>query len=145
MDKRILNIVPTGRAELIDLPATVRRTVQEHCRRIEEGYLGDVKPLRGYPGLFRKRVGDYRIIYVERGRVIQILAVGHRATIYDKLDVLPDADDWPQLDASAPTSARSAQTSYLTKEQLQNWDIPVAFHMGLSSCQSDDDLLLAVV
>ena len=36
-------------------------------------------------GLYKLRVGDYRVVYSLRRDVITILAVGHRRNIYDKL------------------------------------------------------------
>ncbi len=45
------------------------------------------RPLVGYPGYWRIRVGDYRIIYtVEDHRlVVIVLRVAHRREIYDRL------------------------------------------------------------
>jgi len=45
------------------------------------------KPLRGqFKGLYRYRIGDYRVIYrVDQGTVIIfVVRVGHRREIYDK-------------------------------------------------------------
>jgi mRNA-degrading endonuclease RelE of RelBE toxin-antitoxin system len=46
---------------------------------------GDVKPVKGARGLFRKRVSDYRIAFTvnfEKGEVA-VLRVGHRSKFYD--------------------------------------------------------------
>lgn len=48
---------------------------------------GDVKPLRPIKGLFRKRVGDTRIIFAvnfQQGEVV-VLKIGHRENIYEKM------------------------------------------------------------
>ena len=47
---------------------------------------GDIKLLRGCPGYFRLRVGDYRVIYtVENDKlIIRIINIGNRGDIYKK-------------------------------------------------------------
>jgi mRNA interferase RelE/StbE len=40
-----------------------------------------VKRLQGSP-FYRLRVGDYRVIFDEDGKVLTIIAVGHRREIY---------------------------------------------------------------
>lgn len=47
------------------------------------------KPLKGnFTGLYRYRIGDYRIIYsIERGlKLIRVLSAGHRKEIYKDKD-----------------------------------------------------------
>ncbi len=45
------------------------------------------KALKGFAGFHRIRVGDYRVVYVVRRRVITVTvaAVGHRSDIYAKI------------------------------------------------------------
>jgi mRNA interferase RelE/StbE len=48
-------------------------------------FVGDVKPIKGVRGLFRKRVGDYRIAFTldfEKDEVA-VLRIGHRSKFYD--------------------------------------------------------------
>ncbi len=47
---------------------------------------GDRKRLEGYPGLFRLRVGEYRIIYsVDNGHlIVYVIDAGNRGQIYDR-------------------------------------------------------------
>jgi mRNA-degrading endonuclease RelE of RelBE toxin-antitoxin system len=50
-------------------------------------FVGDVKPLRPVKGLFRRRVGEYRIIFTvnfESGEVV-IFSVGRRESVYEKI------------------------------------------------------------
>jgi mRNA interferase RelE/StbE len=44
------------------------------------------KQLAGYPGIFRVRCGDYRIIYrVEEGKLLVLVVyVGHRRDVYKR-------------------------------------------------------------
>ena len=45
------------------------------------------KKLAGHEALYRVRVGDYRIVYTVRHRVliVFIVAIGHRKEIYDRI------------------------------------------------------------
>ena len=45
---------------------------------------GDRKILRGYPGYYRLRVGDYRIIYTveEKVLIVRVVNAGNRGDIY---------------------------------------------------------------
>ena len=62
-------------------PVSARRMV-EALLLYEKTGLGDIKFLKGRPGL-RLRVGDYRAIFeIETGE-ITVLDVGHRSHIYD--------------------------------------------------------------
>ena len=48
---------------------------------------GDIKPLSGYKGVFRLRVGDYRVIYEQRNDIllITVVNVGNRGQIYKNI------------------------------------------------------------
>ena len=45
---------------------------------------GDIKAMQGYPGYFKLRVGDYRVIYTVDNNVliVRIIEVGNRGDIY---------------------------------------------------------------
>lgn len=48
-------------------------------------FAGDVRPIKGAQGVFRRRVGDYRLSFTvnfELGEVA-VLKVGHRSKFYD--------------------------------------------------------------
>lgn len=47
------------------------------------GESADVTPLKGFPGEFRMRVGDWRIVFEETATEIIITRVGHRRHVYD--------------------------------------------------------------
>lgn len=43
-------------------------------------------PLRyEFAGLYKLRVGDYRVVYVVEGLLVDIVVVGHRRDVYPKL------------------------------------------------------------
>jgi len=69
-----------------DLLSSIRKAVE--TRLSKRPY--DFRPLSGkkYQGLFRLRVGDYRIVYVidENPGVVKVIAIGVRGKIYQTLD-----------------------------------------------------------
>lgn len=43
----------------------------------------NVKALKGEPGIYRLRIGDWRVVFAEDGRVISIIRVAPRGNVYD--------------------------------------------------------------
>ena len=69
------------------LPPTLKRSVRSAVRALATNPKAG-EPLRGeLQGLFKFRVRRYRIVYqvLERARVIRIMAVGERRTVYEEL------------------------------------------------------------
>ena len=66
------------------LPGNERRRVVAAIEKLPD--TGDITPLKGNDGLFRLRVGMYRIIYtVDNGRyVVYIIDAGSRGQIYNR-------------------------------------------------------------
>lgn len=66
------------------LPPNERRRIRDAIRQLPE--CGDIRPLRGHNGLFRLRVGPYRIIYaVDNGQlVVCVVDAGNRGQIYNQ-------------------------------------------------------------
>ena len=66
------------------LPVNEKRRVVAAIERLPEGE--DIKRMKGHEGLFRLRVGDYRIIYtVDDGQlVVCIVDAGNRGQIYNR-------------------------------------------------------------
>lgn len=66
------------------LPQNEKRRIVEAIERLPEG--SNIKRLQGHEGLYRLRVGDYRIIYtVDNGRLLVcVIAAGNRGQIYDQ-------------------------------------------------------------
>lgn len=71
----------------------INRQPHEQKRRILSAIwklpgIGDIKPLRGKnnQGLFRLRVGDYRVIYsVDNGKlIVYVVDAGNRGDIYNR-------------------------------------------------------------
>lgn len=66
------------------LPMPDRRRVATAIAQLPNG--AGIKKLKGYAGLMRLRVGDYRIIYrVDNGRlVVLVVDAGNRGEIYKR-------------------------------------------------------------
>lgn len=74
--------------DLDNLPQKARSQILKAVTNLTSNpRIGNVKPLKGYKGIYRLRTGDYRIIYSieDDVLVVIIVAVGHRKDIYDVL------------------------------------------------------------
>ena len=71
---------------IVKLPRTEKERVLKAIYQLPEG--NDVRELKGKKnkGLFRLRVGDYRIIYtIDNGKlIIHVIDAGNRGDIYKK-------------------------------------------------------------
>lgn len=47
-----------------------------------------VEPIKGHPGYYRVRVGDYRIVYGvnDDERVVTLVLTAHRSDVYDRME-----------------------------------------------------------
>jgi mRNA interferase RelE/StbE len=80
-----LELKPAAVRSLRNLPQDVQKRVAHKI-----GALGrnprptGVEKLKGIPGLYRLRVGDYRILYQIQDKILLVLVVqvGHRREIY---------------------------------------------------------------
>jgi len=80
--------IPPGVAEVIrHLPPSLKRSVRSTIREVASN--PDIgEPLRNeLEGLRKFRVRRYRVVYLvlERERLIRVLAVGERRTVYEEL------------------------------------------------------------
>lgn len=66
------------------LPMNEKRRLVSAIRQLPSG--NDIKQLKGYEGLFRLRVGSYRVIYtVDNGKlVVCVIDAGNRGEIYNR-------------------------------------------------------------
>ena len=72
-----------GDLDRLDPPVARRVSSKIEKALAAEGRTGD--PLAGeFAGLFRLRVGDYRVIYARTLEGYLILRIGHRADVYRK-------------------------------------------------------------
>lgn len=88
---------PAGRYALAFRPAALRalrkldRQAAERIKAATEELRGEPRPpgakmLTGSHGLWRIRVGDYRVVYTidDQQRVVRVAAAGHRRDIYTR-------------------------------------------------------------
>lgn len=66
------------------LPRPDETRVLKAIAKLPDG--GDRKQMKGHPGFFRLRVGDYRIIYtVDNGQlIVRVVDAGNRGQIYNR-------------------------------------------------------------
>lgn len=64
------------------LTASTRAQIDAKLVAFAESGVGDVKALKGAPGM-RLRSGDWRVLFTVKANTITIHAVGHRRDIYD--------------------------------------------------------------
>lgn len=79
---------PRALKELSNLDkTTARRVVKAIDRLNSDPRPAGVRALVGFPGLFRIRVGDYRIVYTieDAELIVLVLRVAHRSVVYRKL------------------------------------------------------------
>ena len=71
--------------EFLKLEKPAQKLIVSKLQDLKEGKFSKDKPLKGkYIGKFRKRAGNYRIIYYRQGSLllITILRIAHRKEIY---------------------------------------------------------------
>ncbi len=74
--------VRTLRRMPANVAATIRLKIDQYAA--DPGSLANnVKALKGEAGIFRLRVGDWRILFSEDGRVIAILRIAPRGSVYE--------------------------------------------------------------
>ena len=71
-----------------DLKRLDKNAVKRILKDLEETLTDDPNagiPLTGqFKGLFKLRIGDYRVIYLKTGDGVLILRIGHRGAVYDR-------------------------------------------------------------
>lgn len=81
-------ITSSARRELAALPPHIRKRVDKGILSLAENpnpRPPTIIPMRGKPkGLFRLRVGDYRVIFqvIQSTLVVAVIEIGHRREIY---------------------------------------------------------------
>ena len=71
--------------ELEKIDKTNQKLIFEKIKDLESGNFSNDKPLKGkYKGKFRKRAGNYRIIYLKENDilVITLVRVTHKKEVY---------------------------------------------------------------
>lgn len=78
-----VQFLPRAEKQGAALDRTVRERVLDAIDRFALTGVGDVLPLKGRPGSFRLRAGDYRVIFELSGVDLVVTMIGHRREVYD--------------------------------------------------------------
>ncbi len=73
---RTLQRIPTNVA------ATIRAKIEQYAAE-PASLANNVKALRGERGYYRLRVGEWRVVFSESGRVLLIVRIAPRGSAYD--------------------------------------------------------------
>ena len=67
---------------ILKQPVPLRRRLLSAIYKLPEN--GDIKELKGNPGFFRLRVGDFRVIYTVNNEqlVVRVINAGNRGDVY---------------------------------------------------------------
>ena len=80
-----VEITPSAQRELSKLPKNVQKRVDERIQALAENPRPPgSKKLEGEDGFHRIRVGDYRIVYQIKDKLLLVLVIriGHRREVY---------------------------------------------------------------
>ena len=80
-----LDFVSSAQREFLRLPLSIRQRLDPHLLALEVNPRPHgVKAMAGHKGLFRIRVGDYRVLYEvdDAARVVTVTRVRPRGTAY---------------------------------------------------------------
>lgn len=83
----VVELLPKAVRELRDLDPQVRQRVARAIDALaQDPFAGDVKRLKGGSCLYRRREGDYSILFtLEQARVrVIVVRVGHRRQVYTR-------------------------------------------------------------
>lgn len=154
--------------EMFDLPDHARDRVLRQLRRLADDPVDhglNVKKMHGRDGLYRLRIGDWRVFFT-RGSLVEVQGVRRRQdTTYSATHGPTDAGLDPyelsgpavDLPAATPDAAEDPGTdealargttptpdgalpNRLTPELLRSWHVPSEHHDALASCRTVDDL-----
>ena len=166
---REINIKPSCMSEIHGIPADQSPQLWEKINYLVENPLPEgklKKKLKGKKGIYRLRVGDYRVFYTFGDTWVRLLGIRKRdeRTYSDKLtSITPDAPVSPadtsddDLDQALAVERKQyefrfdpqPQTTPLPREISPEWlkelKIPAAYVPILCSCSSEEALLGATV
>jgi len=81
-------VTPQAKKQIKKLSKISQILITRKLKKLELGPATNVERLTSYKGVFRVRVGDYRVVYRQRERKIYVILVGHRKEIYRVLEKL---------------------------------------------------------
>jgi mRNA interferase RelE/StbE len=83
-----IELTPKAERDFNSLDGSVRRRIKQRIDSLAENpFPSGIKKIEGEDELYRLRVGDYRILYQVKGKILLVLiiGIGHRRDIYRRL------------------------------------------------------------
>jgi mRNA interferase RelE/StbE len=83
-----IELTPKAERDFKSLDGSVRRRIKQRIDSLAENpFPSGIKKIEGEDELYRLRVGDYRILYQVKGKILLVLiiGIGHRRDIYRRL------------------------------------------------------------
>jgi len=72
-------------ADLASIPPEPKRAIRAVLRQVEQTPDSGKKLVDELTGMWRLVAGNYRVVYRFDGRIIRIISIGHRGTVYELL------------------------------------------------------------
>lgn len=142
--------------------------------RVEPCQGPHIKKLKGFDTLYRYRISDHRLVYSVQEPLVELLFIGSRDSVYERLSYDPDAPDetvcqqveallYPDSSAAkrqhvddywlaygerqnAAVSPKSKRLPQTIRvNDLKSWAIEAEYHDELRDCKTEDDLFAAEV
>ena len=83
-----IELAPKAQRDFKALDGSIRRRIARRIDSLAENpYPQGIKKIEGEDELYRLRIGDYRVLYQVKGKILLVLIVGigHRRDIYRRL------------------------------------------------------------
>lgn len=157
---------PAYVADFVELNKNLQQAVVSALRELEQDPItprGDtIKKMTGYTNVYRYRLGDFRLLYAAelKARMIQLLAIGPRGSIYQRFDFpgwdvegtavefgpeLAARPEWMEhpewFQPEPPQPQKEKLPRKLTPALLTKWRVDPQYHDPLMRCLYEDDLL----
>ncbi len=125
-----------------------------------------IKKMSHCDDLWRYRIADHRMVYAvyPEQKLVQVVAIGPRGEIYERMNYKPDAPDYPAFSRNLEKALNPNEETppewgeYLQKNaaqvpdgdvlpyilnssQLTEWQIPKEMHHFFVDCRTEEDLL----
>lgn len=157
---------PAYVSDFVELNKNLQQAVVVALQELEQDPVtprgNTIKKMKGYTNVYRYRLGDFRLLYAAElnARMIQLLAIGPRGTVYQRFD-FPGWDapetavefgpelaakpewmehpEWFQAEPQEPQKDKLPRK--LTPALLTKWRVDPQYHDPLMRCLYEDDLL----
>lgn len=149
--QRALSVEPRFHKELIGLPKDSQKQVTRALRELQRDPSHESVPVKGLDGIWRRRVGAYRILFAVGDGWVHVYSVQHRSGVYAGSIAVPSAVPestprvFPELETTAvgesPETAERSVSGYLDEEELRAQGLPGELVRGIMSCKTTEDLL----